>query len=358
MSAKVTYNHEPDYAVPPGETLLETLEELGMNQKELATKTGLTRKTINQIVKGKHPLSQDTAIKLDRVTGVPARIWNNLEMKYQERLAAQKDQERIKDSIEWLKKIPVSELKKRGVLSKVSDKIQLLKEVFNFFGVTSKEEWEEYWLKSVSFRKSSAFETKQEVMTAWIRLGELSARHIECAEFTPARFRKSLETIRSITNVRPKEWQEKIINECARSGVAVVFIPKITGCPASGATQWDRNKAIMQLSLRYKTDDHFWFTFFHEAGHILFDSRKEIIIDNEQGSSESEIKANKFATDFLIPPKYQKELPSLKSETSVRDFAKKINIAPGIVVGQLQYRKIISYTYLNKLKRKLAWKEA
>ncbi|MCX7045019.1 MAG: HigA family addiction module antitoxin [Candidatus Sumerlaeota bacterium] len=85
MARKICYAHEPDYAVPPGETLRETIEALGIDEAELAVRCGLDKKTINQIIQGTHPLSQETAIKLERATGVPARMWNNLERQYQER---------------------------------------------------------------------------------------------------------------------------------------------------------------------------------------------------------------------------------------------------------------------------------
>ena len=87
--------YEPDYAIPPGETLQETLDALGMTQKELAVRAGLTPKTINRIVKGTDPISQQTAIRLERATGVPSRMWNNLEMNYRAARARIEDEKRL-----------------------------------------------------------------------------------------------------------------------------------------------------------------------------------------------------------------------------------------------------------------------
>ena len=74
MSAK--YPYTPDYAVPPGTTLKETLDEKGISQAQLAVRTGLAEKTISQIVNGIAPISYETAGKLELVLGIPARFWN------------------------------------------------------------------------------------------------------------------------------------------------------------------------------------------------------------------------------------------------------------------------------------------
>ncbi|MCY4632516.1 MAG: HigA family addiction module antitoxin [bacterium] len=82
-----TYPYSPDYATPPGWTLEEKLEELSMSQAELARRTGLSTKHIDQIVRGKVPITTEVAWRLERATGVPDRLWNNLESRYQEHQA-------------------------------------------------------------------------------------------------------------------------------------------------------------------------------------------------------------------------------------------------------------------------------
>ena len=145
---------------------------------------------------------------------------------------------------------------------------------------------------------------------------------------------------------------------CAEAGVALVFVPEIKGCPVSGLTRWlSPTKALIQMSLRHKTDDQFWFTFFHEAGHILHDGKKKIFIDDNRPEDDREKKANRFAADFLIPPEATPELWTLTTRTSVRDFAKRMGIAPGIVVGRLQHDRVIPFSHLNDLKTRFTWVE-
>ena len=358
MSTTTLYRHEPDYAVAPGRTLQETIDALGMDQNELAIRTGLDKKTINQIIGGKHPLTQQTAIKLERATGVPARIWNKLEMQYQERLARQKDSARLTEDLDWLKKIPVRELLQRGVIQPQADKVSLLREVLAFFGVNNTAEWEEYWTEGFAcrFRRSKAFEMKPGATATWIRIGELQTQKIACNPYDKDRFLAVLKELRGLTVAPVAQWQPRLVALCADAGVAVVLVPEIGGCPVSGLARWlTPEKAIIQLCLRHKTDDHFWFTFFHEAGHILKDPKKEVFIEDGNEGDEAEERANQFSTDFLIPPSQAKQLPTLRSKTSVAAFAQSLGIAAGIVVGQMQKRGIIPYSFLNDLKQKLMW---
>lgn len=162
--------------------------------------------------------------------------------------------------------------------------------------------------------------------------------------------------IRQLTIKPVTEWQKGIVDNCSEAGVAVVFVKEFKGRPVSGLTQWlTTDKALIQLSIRYRTDDHLWFTFFHEAGHILNDSKKAMFVEVEDGDCESEDSANEFAADMLIPKEHSDSLSSLRSKDDVRHFARNVGIAPGIVVGQLQKRGIIPYSHLNGLKQKLSW---
>ena len=142
---------------------------------------------------------------------------------------------------------------------------------------------------------------------------------------------------------------------CASCGVAVAFVCELPKT-ASGATRWlSPIKALMQLSLRYKTDDQMWFTFFHEAAHILLHSKRSIFIEETNYDSKEDIKANRFATEFLIPPNRLGEITSQKpiSNAAIRQFAQSLGIAPGIVVGQLQHKGLLPPSHCNDLKRKL-----
>lgn len=349
----------PDYAVPPGDTLLETIEYFGMSQAELAERTGRPSKTINEIIKGKTAITPATALQFERVLGVSARLWNNLERNYREALARQEERIQLETHLEWLKLVPVSIMVKYKWVKQHKDKIEQLKEVLNFFAIASPDAWHEVWGQfAVSYRKSSAFQSNPMAVSVWLRKGEIEAQKIDCKPFDKYRFKRTLNDIRILTNEPPNVFIQEIKRKCSDAGVAVVFARDMPGCPVSGATRWlNPNKALIQLSLRYKTDDHLWFTFFHEAGHILLHGKREVFLESDNKRDEKEEEADHFASEILIPSSSLSDY--LKHNTfsaiSVQRFASHIGIAPGIVVGRLQYLGKLPYSHLNKLKRRFEW---
>jgi HTH-type transcriptional regulator/antitoxin HigA len=357
--AAVDLRFEPDYGVAPGETLRATLDALGMTQVQLAARTGLSLKHINQIAQGAAPVTPETALLLEKATGVKARMWNVLEATYRERVSREESREALLRDADWLKHLPVAELKKRDLLPNTSDKATLLEAVCDFFGVADRKRWEQVWLKPLaSFRQSPSFAADAGAVAVWLRLGEMSAAKIDCAPFDAARFREVLAEIRDLTL-----WDDvgaaadQLVELCASAGVAVVFVGEIGKTRASGAARWlTPTKALIQLSLRHKSDDHLWFSLFHEAAHILLHSKKETFINTgsaHEATDEMEEEANRFAANQLIPRQLEGRLPSLRTDAEVKAFARHIGIAPGIVVGRLQKERLWPWNRGNHLKRKL-----
>jgi hypothetical protein len=287
-------------------------------------------------------------------------MWNNLESNYREYRVRFTDRERLGNDLEWLKTIPVKELVRRGIIVEAGDKMETLHRVLQFFRVASVGQWREIWTTPppCAFRKSAKFRAEPGAVATWLRLGELEAQTIATKPFDKAKFRRALEQVRKLTTQPPEVFQPKIVEWCAEAGVAVVFVPEIRGCPTSGAARWlTPEKALIQLSLRYKSDDQFWFSFFHEAGHVLNGSKKEVFIDDGHDDADQESLANRFAVNFLIPSNRRAEMSGLRSKAAVRAFATSIGIAPGIVVGQLQNSGVIPHSHMNDLKTRLTWKE-
>lgn len=358
MSEETKNRFLPDYAVPPGETLLETIEAKGMSQAELAERTGRPRKTINEIINGKASITSETALQFERVLGIPAGFWNNLERNYQETLARINEQKRLQKHVSWLDKLPIALLVKSGWIKGYKDKIQQLQEVLNFFGVASPEQWEIRWQgREVSYRKSAVFKSDPYAIASWLRAGELVAQKVECKPFDMTKFKNALYEIRKLTIHPPEFFRSDIIRLCAECGIAVAFVPELPKIRASGATWWvNPNKAIIQLSLRYKSDDQLWFSFFHEAGHILLHGKKEIFIEGDSKNSKED-EADRFASDVLIPPKLYSQFVQTGrcSKAAIQEFAVEIGISPGIVVGRLQYDSLLPHSHCNDLKKRFEW---
>jgi len=220
--------------------------------------------------------------------------------------------------------------------------------------------WEkEYAKPTVAFRASSKFAKDGGAVAAWLRQGERRAAEIACRPFDKTAFRMALLALRALTiEPDPKVFIPRLVETCAVAGVAVVFEAAPRGCPASGVTRWlTPEKALLMLSLRHKTNDRLWFSFFHEAGHLLLHGKRLVFIESEDSpDKEKEEQADTFARDFLIPPKQVTRLANLpKTKAAVRAFATDIGIAPGIVVGRMQEQGWLSWQLLNGLKVRYQW---
>ncbi|MBI2899139.1 MAG: HigA family addiction module antidote protein [Planctomycetes bacterium] len=359
MAASHDIAFRPNYAVPPGETLLEVLESLGMSQADLASRTRRPLKTINEIVKGKAGISADTAIQLERALGVPASFWSNRERQYREALARISERSRLVSYKSWLDRFPLKAMAHFKWISPSGDPARMAEQLLSFLGVASPKAWADVRdSMSPAFRKSKAFEVDSEALAVWLRKGELQARRIKCASYDPAGFRQVLLRVRGLTVTVPEEFQPKLEAWCASVGVAVAFVPELPETRVFGATRWlGPRRAMVQLSLRYKTDDHLWFTFFHESGHILLHAKKSVFVEADGSADREEKEANRFASDILISPQDLREFMRQDdlSKASIRGFAKQRGIAPGIVVGRLQHDGIIPYSHCNDLKRRFTW---
>lgn len=368
MNSTVQNQYTPDYVSPPGETLEEILEEKEMTQVELAERTGRPQKTISEIINGKAAITPETALQLERVLGVSASFWNNRERLYREALANREERERLESKVPWLEQIPVKAMVEKQWIQFYDDKVAQLKEVLNFFAVASPEQWEEFWgrILLVDFRSSAAFEGERRSVAAWLRKGEIEAKEIICADYDAGKFKKALQEIRGLTVESPDVFQPAMMRLCAESGVALVFVPQLPKTRTCGATHWlNSKKALIQLSLRYKTNDHFWFAFFHEAGHILLHGKRDIFLEGQdiqdKSKQDKEKEANNFAADLLISPtELEQFLKSNKrlSKAAIEQFASLIGIAPGIVVGRLQYQEILPRNHCNNFKQRFEWIES
>jgi len=358
MNDTSTNRYLPDYVVRPGEVIEDYLETFGMTQAELAARMGVAKKTINEIIKGKSPITTGTALKLERVLGRPARFWSNLERRFQEEQNRLTEQERLESCLEWLESVPVNAMAKLGWIPTIKEKVSQLEAVLSFFGVASPHQWKAIWQEyQVAYRQTQRFDARAESVSAWLRQGEIEARNIACRPFDKKRFQEALNKIRGLTRETPDVFVPKLTELCASSGVAVVFVPELPKTGVFGATRWMGEKAVIQLSLRYKSNDQLWFTFFHEAGHIIRHGRKEIFIESNGSNGKKEEDADAFARDRLIPPATFRQFVKKARVTlaAVEHFAREIGIAPGIVVGRLQHEGLLPRDTGNKLKVFYRW---
>ena len=357
ITSKNQYN--PDYAVPPGWALEEILEARDLSQAKFARMCGRSAKLINEIIAGKAPIDSETAIQFGRATGLNAGIWERMEARYRRHLALEKEANKADD---WRKSFPIGELVKRGCFTKPQSKVDAVSKLLTFFGVGSIEGWNnQYGKMNVAYRHSQTFKSNEMALATWLRLGEIEAKFQECTEYNRRDFYKAAITIRRLTAEPIDKIIQDTIEMCNKAGVAIVLTPPLPKIALSGAARWlSPRKALIQLTARHKTDDHFWFSFYHEVAHILLHSKKDVFVEeamtNHKVPDNLEVEANEWASNFLVSKKDWDEfiLRYNFSEPAVLKFANEQGISPGIIVGKLQHRGIIRYSsQMNRLKRKV-----
>ena len=360
--ATASNRFSPDYAVPPGWVLEERLEVEGISHAEFARRCGRSPKLVSEIISGKAPLEPGTALQFERVLGVDASIWLGIESEYRLHRAREAEAQNAAASAEWVKAFPVRDLVKRGCFQCPKSDIDAVSKLLAFFRVGSVDAWNaRYGLANVAYRHSPKFKSDEAALATWLRLGEIEAEGQACAEYNESRFRHAVRTIRGLTREPVVEALQQTARLCNEAGVALALVQPLPKTALSGAAWWlSPRKAVIQLTARHKSDDHLWFSFFHEAAHILLHSKKGIFVDEADGhDAELEAEANEWASNTLIPTRAWQQFvaTSPRSADVVTAFAEEQNIAPGIVVGMLQHKGHLPWTHLNGLKVRLAWND-
>jgi len=331
---------QPNIPIHPGETLEELLETTGMSQIDLAKRTGLTPKTINEIVKGKSSISPETALKLAAVFGTSTEFWNNLERQYQETVSRLELEKKLENERGFLKNFSCyNKLKELGFVEDTSDQKRRVKNLLNFFGVSSLEYVRE--TQAIAFRAVNKDNVDEEALAAWLRAGEIKGMKMETEKFDRDKLVASIPKLRSLSRKSPEIYGKEIQNILASCGVAVVYMPYFEKTHVHGATRWlSSDKALVQLSLLYKWEDVFWFSLFHEIGHIVKHGKKDEFLEFKNGSQElgekKEKEANEFAKQNLIPEEQLSKLKEL-SPRSIEKFAKDIDVATSVVAGRVAH---------------------
>jgi len=348
MVTKETTRILPDIAIPPGELLQETLDAFNMTQVELAARMGRPTTIVNEIIKGKKAITPDTAIQLEHVLGTPAHIWIGLERDYRLIKASLKERERLSQQVQLLRKYPVAAMVNEGWIEKHTILVDKVRELLRYFGVASLDEVKV--VHAAAFRKAKGKQASPEALAAWMRQGELQAEQVPTQPFAAALLKKPLPEFTALTCEPPEKFEPKVRERCAQCGIAWVVVPHLPKTHVNGAVWWEGDHYVVEMSLRFRWNDVFWFTFFHELGHVLLHGKRSVFIDLEgAGSDSSEDEANEFAANVLISKReYTGFVRAGRfSWKSVFAFANDVGVHPGIVVGRLQHDGHIGRDRLN-----------
>jgi addiction module HigA family antidote len=361
MAKTIPNQFHPDVVLPPGDTIKESLDALGMKQAEFARRMGVSEKYVIDLLGGEAPLSADTALKLERVFNVPARFWTNLELGYREYLMRKNEAEPLAASVGWARRFPLKKMAALGWVERADDELTGAHRLLTYFGCASETQWRDIWgTADAVFRHSAARDSDWHAVTAWLRRGQIEAHERNLPDHDAEVWDKVLTTIRANISPDPRVFQKLMVAECAKAGVGLFFLPALPKMAVSGACVWQNQNPCIYLSLRYKTDDHLWFSFFHEAMHVRQNIRKRLFLDapRQAVNEPEETEANEYAAETLIPsPAYRDFVTTGRFDAlSVRAFAKELKVTPGVVVGRLQHDQHVPWaSSLNKLKQHYIW---
>ena len=349
-------------AIHPGRHLADQLEALNLTAEQLAAKADLPVSSVNQVLRGVASIDKQIGLQLEQALGTPAHFWLKLQSSYNddyERLAADP---RVQADIELLDRIPWRKFLKAGWIEERGTDVERVGELHTLYDVDSLSDVQRGQL-GVAFRITQNAKTDSWALAAWLQQGEWQAIHsrlwtdLPLADtFDPDLFRLKLSEIRGLT--RETRFWPLVRGLCAVAGVQLEFVPHVPKSGANGATRWleDRHPLI-QLSILRTWADMFWFSFFHEAAHVLDGPNEDLIIDLDKVNRDSpaERAADEFAANMLISPVSWRSFTVGHpfSGVSVKRFAREIGVHSGIVVGRLQHEQLISNSSLNNLRQRL-----
>lgn len=350
---------EPDWISPPGHTLGRLMRVNGIKPDYAGAALGGGSRLTDLLV-GRCEINREVASTLADLVGGSQTFWLERERQYRSGIARVEGVSGTQDAeLGWLKEIPVADMRSFGWIGEAASRRETVEACLRFFGVGSVPEWRDRYAKPLgvaAFRTSPTFRQSPGAVAAWLQAATI-ARFRPKETWSKVKLKNRLYEIRGLTRKKdPAVFLPALANILSDCGVSLAIAPAPSGCRASGATYFVDNSPVVALSFRHKTDDHLWFTVFHELGHLLLhDSRMIYIDDDGEHNTGEEDEADCFARSILIPSEWRDSVSMVRGVRDVLRMAKKIGIAPGILVGFMQHEGIISYKYMNRLKARYHW---
>ncbi len=357
----------PDLLIHPGETISDLLDERGMTQKELAHRAGVSEAFLSDVIHGKKDISKGLAMGLEYALGVPVSFWLNLQANYDAELLSLEEEESVqddeKDVLKALHEV-VDYLSKQGVIDTKSTPNEIIISLRKVFKV-SRLTLLRTLTPAGSFRLSDKVTVIPDVLGAWLCLSKIyESKNTATTSFDPERSVELGAKLKSFM-LRPRgDFQKPLKELFSEYGIDFSIIPSFKGAPVNGyISRKDDGKYRMVLSLRGASADIFWFSLFHELGHIVNGdvTKSGDYIDVENSNRDGkEHAANETAERILLEEESYRTFIDTNdfSYGSIKAFAEKQGVPSYIVIGRLQKEGIIPWSWYQKYKPRYKWAEA
>ncbi len=346
----------PDLIIHPGETLVEILEDRDMSQKELAIRTGMTEKHISTVVKGQKNISVAFAKKLEYALGIDASFWINLQANYDRELLEFEEVNNITEAelgiLKPLKQVIEYMVSRRWLIENTNEaeKVLCLRKILAVSNLTAIP----HITYNAAYRAQVAININVDtyVLYAWQRICELVTKDIVVSdELNISLLTDSIPEIKKLMFEDINIVQGKLENIFAKCGIAFKIVKHFKGAPVQGfIKKTDDEKLILCMTIRQNRADIFWFTLFHEIGHIINEDIRQRFIDFNSTQSDMEAKADAFAREVLMNARDYKEFVMKRdfSISAINTFARKQGVKSYIVIGRLQSDEILGWDQYNE----------
>ena len=347
-------NRVPAEVFPPGEFIRDELEERGWSQIDLAEIIGRAPRLVNEVIGGKRGITPETALALGKAFGTSAQLWLNLESAYRLSLVEEYDEKTISRKAR-LYSYPVREMTKRGWIDSSTNLDVLEHQLVRLFRVDSIEERPKL---SHAARKTNG-ESLSNVQLAWLFRVYQLAEAMDSPPYSSKALKDAVGQLRSLLHA-PEEVRE-VPRILAGAGVRYLAVESLPGAKFDGVCFWLDRTPVIAMALRFDRIDNFWFVLRHEIEHVLRRHGEMLDIDlvGDRASPDSteipeqEREANKAAAEFCVPTEelddFIARVGPLYSTKHIINFAERIGVHPGLVVGQLHNRKEIPFSHLRRI---------
>jgi len=353
--------HIADWFSKPGDSLRTLMQRRDVTADQLAQHVGGAT-VVRGLLDGSHPIDAGVAKSLTSALGGTQAFWLKRQASYEEALDRAVTAAASTEAADWLERVPAPGARRRGRMDPATVREELRRRL-SFFNVPTMRTWQARYGRlctDTRFRTSGSFSSSDAAVLLWLRRGELEADLVSTRHWNAENLRDRLIEIRKLSRIsQPARFLPKLRTLCAEAGVAVVVVKTPSGCHASGASRLvTADKAMMLLSFRHRADDQFWFTVFHEIGHLVLHGAKTFVDEDATPDDQCEREANDFASRCIVPDNRLPEFESLQPDRdAVLRYSVSVGVAPGLTVGQMQHRRMIEHNRLNMLKRRWTWDE-
>jgi HTH-type transcriptional regulator/antitoxin HigA len=334
----------------PGDFIKDELKVRGWTQEDLARILGRPLPTVNEIIKAKRAVMPEMAVALGGAFGTPPEIWMQREAAYRLSLVTSTSPE-VRKRARLFELAPVKDMQRRGWIKATDDPEELEREVLKFLEIASTDEVPSI---TAAMRKSAPEEALTPAQRAWCFRVKAMAKALTVATFSQERLDECGLALRKLA-AYPKEAR-KAPHLLASYGVRFVVVEPLPGSKVDGVTLWlDPSSPVIGMSLRFDRIDNFWHTLCHEFSHVKHGDALSVDTDltgqgedSPAAKSPVEERADREAAGLLIPTdaieSFVRRVGPMYSKERINQFANRVKIHPGIIVGQLQRRDEIGYS--------------